>query len=136
MAVIAGGLAGLLGLAAAAWWGVRVRRMKPAERLFARVVWAARLAGIPRGDSETPREFAMRLARTVGGCDAETLFFADLYYRERFSGRGDAGADREAVRRAWGTVVGCVARYQWKRLRGILTPKSRPRVTRMPIQRL
>lgn len=136
VAVVAGGIAGLLGLVAGAWLGVRVGRMRPAERLFARMVWGARFAGIRMGDSETPREFALRLAQAVGGCRAESLFFADLYYRERFSGRGDASADRGAVRQAWATIRRRILAYQWKRLRARLAPRVRPTVTRVPISRL
>ncbi|GAB4506395.1 MAG: transglutaminaseTgpA domain-containing protein [Anaerolineales bacterium] len=132
----AGALALLVGLGVAVWWALRLRRMRPAERLFARLVWVARLAGVRRGDSETPREFATRLARTVGGCDAETALFANLYYRERFSAHRDAAVDAEAIRRAWATVRRQIVVYQWKRLRTTLTPKPRPRVTRVPIGRL
>jgi hypothetical protein len=130
----AGALALLVGLGAALWWAVRLRRMKPAERLFAGLVWMARLAGIRKSDNETPREFALRLARAVGDSKAEAMFFADLYYRERFSARGAAPMDKDAVRRSWATVRRQIVAYQWKRVRRALTPK--PRVTRMPIGRL
>ncbi len=136
VAVVAGGLVLLAGLGLAAWWAVRLRRMQPAERQFLRLVWMARLAGIRKEASETPREFALRLAQTVGGGGAEAQYFADVYYRERFSTHGAAPMDRRAVQRAWATVRRQVAAYQWKRLRLALVPKPRPRMTRMPIQRL
>ncbi len=134
--VVAGGLALLAGLGIALWWALVARKMKPGERLFTRLVWATRLAGIRKQASETPREFALRLARTVGGCEAEALYFADVYYRERFSAHGAAPADRETIRRSWATVRRQILAYQWKRLRLALTPRPRPRVTRMPIGRL
>ncbi|MBC7258478.1 MAG: transglutaminase domain-containing protein [Chloroflexi bacterium] len=133
VALGAGVLALLAGLGAALWGALAVRRMKPAERLFALLVWLARLAGVRKGDSETPREFAVRLARTIGGCEPEALFFADLYYQERFSARKAAPVDRDAIRRSWASLRRHILAYRWRRLRLALTPK--PRVVRVPITR-
>ena len=136
IAIAAGGLLLLAALGLLLWWALTLRRMKPAERLFARVVRASRGAGIRRGASETPREFALRLADVLSGCKEDALHFADLYNRERFGPDRRVEIDRGAVRAHWGVLWRALVSHQWRRIRVALTPRSSPRVERMPVRPL
>ena len=134
--IAAGGLLLLAALAGFLWWVLTLRRMKPAERLFARMAWLSRWAGIRRGTSETPREFALRLADSMGGNKADALYFADLYNRERFGLDRKVAVDKDAVRAHWGALWRALVSYQWRRIRAKLTIKSSPRVERVPVRPL
>ena len=132
----AAGLLALALLALAVWWLITIRKMKPAERMFARMIGLSRLAGIRRDASETPREFAKRLSSTLGRCREDALFFADLYNRERFSAGRKVSVDGEAVREHWAALWKGVLTYRWRRLRAKFTIKPRPQYEQMPMARL
>ena len=134
VAVFAGGLLLLAALGSVLWLALTLRRMKPAERQFTRMVWLSRLAGIRRGASETPREFALRLTGALGGGRDHALFFAHGYNCERFSHEHKAHLDADAVRAHWAVLWRLLLAYQWSRIRAKLTPA--PRVERMPVGRL
>lgn len=134
--VVLGCLIVVVLLALAIWWFASVRRMKPAERMFARMAGLARMAGIRRRESETPREFAMRLSATLGQCREHSLFFANLYNRERFGGKGQVTIDGEASREHLSRLRNRVLVYRWHQVRARLTPKPKTRIERVPIARL
>lgn len=136
VAVVVGGLLVLAALALAVWWLVSVRKLKPAERMFARMVWLGRLAGIRRKESETPREFAVRMSRMLGECRGDTLFFANLYNRERFGGTRQVALDRTEAHEHLSTLRRRVLYHRWRQVRRRLTPKPKPRFDRVPIARL
>jgi hypothetical protein len=133
-AVIAAGVLALAALGAALWLALIMRRMMPAERQFARMVWLSRLAGIRQIASETPREFALRMAGMLDGGREEALFFADGYNRERFSPERSAYLDAETVRGHWAVLWRLLLARQGQRIRAKLTPA--PHVERMPVGRL
>jgi len=135
-AVVIGGLLVLALLIMAIWWFVSVRKMKPAERMFARVVGLARLAGIRQKESETPREFALRVSGTLGECRRNALFFANLYNRERFGGSRQVALDPTAAHEHLSTLRKRVLAYRWRQVRARLTPKPKPRFDRVPMARL
>jgi hypothetical protein len=75
---------------------VAAPRATPVQRLYARALARLGQLGLPRGRTETPREYAARLADA--GVDGAPVLaeLTELYTAARFGGRA---ADREALQR-------------------------------------
>src|SRR6185436_2913920 len=68
----------------------------PVQRLYASALDRLGRAGLPRGKTETPREYAARVRDAGADGDATLAELTELYTAARFGGRA---VDREQVRR-------------------------------------
>ena len=102
-------IAAVAGVAAAvgAWllwsavWNFGLRGLPPEARLYGKMTRLGWLAGAGRRHSQTPIEYADRLARTVPTAAAAVREIARAYARAKYGGREPSEDEREEIETAW-----------------------------------
>ncbi len=112
-------LLGILG-AVLAWGGWRLRRrwqaLRPAERLYVRLLWSSRAVGVSAHERQTPFEFGQALAKALGAAGEPAQQIVGLYVRDRFGPCRASDEQIDAARLAWRSLQPAIALEALRRL--------------------
>ncbi|NQW15966.1 MAG: transglutaminase domain-containing protein [Chloroflexi bacterium] len=81
-------------------WNFGMGRLTPAERTYLKMSRLARFAGLGREPSQTPREYASRLAAQIPTISAQAVLVAEAYQSQTY-GPQSSGDDEADYSRAW-----------------------------------
>ncbi|MFN8471640.1 MAG: DUF3488 and transglutaminase-like domain-containing protein [Anaerolineae bacterium] len=121
----------VVGLAIAGFWAVwnkDLRGLNPVDSMWEQVLRFVRMLGIPTSASLTPNEVAHAVGDAVPETREDIDKIADVYVRQRFSGRDVPSDESKGMLQTWARTQ----KVLWRRWAGQVGDRLRPKRLRKP----